>query len=83
MTALGIGESQPPSGGCVLKPCCFLSIIETIVQPPSGGCVLKPNTAYTLLEYEVQPPSGGCVLKLGEIRGDEAFMFSRLRAAVC
>ena len=34
--------SQPPSGGCVLKPLPFDAEIDIEVQPPSGGCVLKP-----------------------------------------
>ena len=33
--------TQPPSGGCVLKPQSLTATISIIVQPPSGGCVLK------------------------------------------
>ena len=32
---------QPPSGGCVLKPCVHITAILAVIQPPSGGCVLK------------------------------------------
>ena len=32
---------QPPSGGCVLKLCHYLSLFSRFCQPPSGGCVLK------------------------------------------
>ena len=36
---------QPPSGGCVLKPCQNISfVIGRNMQPPSGGCVLKHQT---------------------------------------
>ena len=33
--------SQPPSGGCVLKPRPSLNCSPVQNQPPSGGCVLK------------------------------------------
>ena len=34
--------TQPPSGGCVLKPKSALKeLLGTDNQPPSGGCVLK------------------------------------------
>ena len=36
-------ESQPPSGGCVLKQCTGGRMIKIDAQPPSGGCVLKPD----------------------------------------
>ena len=32
---------QPPSGGCVLKPNNWQSMVSKLLQPPSGGCVLK------------------------------------------
>ena len=32
---------QPPSGGCVLKPCITVDDVLHGFQPPSGGCVLK------------------------------------------
>ena len=42
--------SQPPSGGCVLKPPLLKAALEHIDQPPSGGCVLKLiQLAYKLL----------------------------------
>ena len=34
--------SQPPSGGCVLKPFDLAEAEYVGSQPPSGGCVLKP-----------------------------------------
>ena len=57
-------ETQPPSGGCVLKP----DLLETLkqidsAQPPSGGCVLKPSRHIGKNRRMSQPPSGGCVLK--------------------
>ena len=33
--------TQPPSGGCVLKPPNALPPASAPGQPPSGGCVLK------------------------------------------
>ena len=33
--------SQPPSGGCVLKPSDAMNLAYIAAQPPSGGCVLK------------------------------------------
>ena len=33
--------SQPPSGGCVLKPLYNDKGERKTNQPPSGGCVLK------------------------------------------
>ena len=38
-----ISDSQPPSGGCVLKPCLPPDLRHLSNQPPSGGCVLKPG----------------------------------------
>ena len=35
---------QPPSGGCVLKPCLVWFGYYYVGQPPSGGCVLKPES---------------------------------------
>ena len=36
-------NSQPPSGGCVLKLYISVFTIFQYFQPPSGGCVLKPD----------------------------------------
>ena len=36
-----VKNSQPPSGGCVLKPALVVVIVNRLIQPPSGGCVLK------------------------------------------
>ena len=33
--------TQPPSGGCVLKPLPSCLCLQWQNQPPSGGCVLK------------------------------------------
>ena len=33
--------TQPPSGGCVLKPIGGIYNAVFFRQPPSGGCVLK------------------------------------------
>ena len=35
--------TQPPSGGCVLKPSWTNNGVNRTNQPPSGGCVLKPG----------------------------------------
>ena len=56
--------SQPPSGGCVLKPCADRRREwPGSRQPPSGGCVLKPYLSHRAKSAVFQPPSGGCVLK--------------------
>ena len=39
-------ESQPPSGGCVLKQDFAPLVWRQVVQPPSGGCVLKQTRKY-------------------------------------
>ena len=39
-------RSQPPSGGCVLKPMGVRKWQNLICQPPSGGCVLKLVAVY-------------------------------------
>ena len=45
-------ESQPPSGGCVLKLANgMLRSSITPVQPPSGGCVLKRRSAWYQFHY--------------------------------
>ena len=50
--------SQPPSGGCVLKP-YFLNLAEKAgYQPPSGGCVLK-QTALRCLSRKDLPAAFG------------------------
>ena len=36
--------TQPPSGGCVLKPTDSQETNADSLQPPSGGCVLKLET---------------------------------------
>ena len=57
-------SSQPPSGGCVLKPysliksiiSCFPAAFRRLCVETISAAKLYPKTAY-------QPPSGGCVLK--------------------
>ena len=57
-------DSQPPSGGCVLKRQFADGALIGGSQPPSGGCVLKPiNDEGEIDIKDTQPPSGGCVLK--------------------
>ena len=75
--------SQPPSGGCVLKPYFLASHDFLPAQPPSGGCVLKPPWRKALKRTVRQPPSGGCVLKLKRMLENNQTNPSRLRAAVC
>ena len=59
-----VGRSaQPPSGGCVLKPCRRGLEKYRPRQPPSGGCVLKRPHQKNQPYHHPQPPSGGCVLK--------------------
>ena len=57
--------SQPPSGGCVLKPCrCIFA--DGGADPAAFGrlCVETLTELQSwLAEQQVQPPSGGCVLK--------------------
>ena len=55
--------SQPPSGGCVLKPRSAGVRAAEKSQPPSGGCVLKQIRYSVYKNPAAQPPSGGCVLK--------------------
>ena len=70
--------SQPPSGGCVLKPVMNWILLRVQFQPPSGGCVLKLEPfAEATLAY-AQPPSGGCVLKQNP---DVLSVFPKLPAA--
>ena len=56
-------QSQPPSGGCVLKHSDLHDVCSVGYQPPSGGCVLKHASASGYGVWLRQPPSGGCVLK--------------------
>ena len=35
--------TQPPSGGCELKPAQPGTTAPAPTQPPSGGCELKPS----------------------------------------
>ena len=65
----GWAISQPPSGGCVLKPSRPFLLARPTAQPPSGGCVLKPSRPFLLARPTAQPPSGGCVLKPAFVRG--------------
>ena len=55
--------SQPPLGGCVLKPLWARCRCWQKIQPPLGGCVLKPLPPPLPLPTQPQPPLGGCVLK--------------------
>ena len=62
-SAKSSAQSQPPSGGCVLKLANLVSASLRVSQPPSGGCVLKQARNYTTTPKTEQPPSGGCALK--------------------
>ena len=55
--------SQPPLGGCVLKPRGKTAVAIRSTQPPLGGCVLKQAAMPEVALYGNQPPLGGCVLK--------------------
>ena len=77
-------ETQPPSGGCVLKRYNRVFLYLRQNQPPSGGCVLKLLIKFLKPSSTFQPPSGGCVLKQTVGRAPELFLNpSRLQAAVC
>ena len=56
--------SQPPSGGCVLKPCGNAAVAGG-GQPAAFGRLCVETNRAVVTEYIVkaQPPSGGCVLK--------------------
>ena len=56
-------KSQPPSGGCELKPRLIGMVEQSEGQPPSGGCELKLFLPYPTDAHIFQPPSGGCELK--------------------
>ena len=58
-------SSQPPSGGCVLKPCTS-NALHTKPNPAAFGrlCVETKMVSAVKLKRLNQPPSGGCVLKL-------------------
>ena len=47
-------QTQPPSGGCVLKHCTVPAFKTPKFQPPSGGCVLKPMSR-TVSELVAMP----------------------------
>ena len=80
----GTYNTQPPSGGCVLKLRSAVAAHICRYQPPSGGCVLK--LAKKVLVAQIQNPAAFrrlCVetsfnLYLNVERGT-----SRLQAAVC
>ena len=56
-------ETQPPSGGCVLKP--RSSLIRSIREAPAAFRRLCVETCRRVSggRADSQPPSGGCVLK--------------------
>ena len=58
--------TQPPSGGCVLKPCAAACRVRLKPQPPSGGCVLKLRSV-VWLGFRIGPAAFGrlCVETLG------------------
>ena len=59
-----VSATQPPSGGCVLKPLSEIS--ANCALPPAAFGRLCVETLWKLKwrGSPVQPPSGGCVLKL-------------------
>ena len=78
-----MSESQPPSGGCVLKHFRSPICLTPSAQPPSGGWVLKQFVPLRHCLYSDQPPSGSCVLKRATTEATRFTATSRLRAAVC
>ncbi len=74
---------QPPSGGCVLKPCQDITLPVSTSQPPSGGCVLKHHLLKMVLL--IIPAAFGrlCVETLNVKLKVSMKAASRLRAAVC
>ncbi len=75
-------ETQPPSGGCELKPRVGGCVKSAKSQPPSGGCELKRIIYSYVSRPNRQPPSGGCELKLALLAANASTPASRLRAAV-
>ena len=47
--------TQPPSGGCVLKPYVGPILAVAAIQPPSGGCVLKQLKGRRVAHGQVSP----------------------------
>ncbi len=76
--------SQPPSGGCVLKP-CWTRVIFWLINPAAFGRLCVETWYWVMVIYKSnQPPSGGCVLKPPALMGVvPQAAASRLRAAVC
>ena len=58
--------TQPPSGGCVLKPMSHEHFVSTI-RPAAFRrlCVETLLSSHPRGRDSTQPPSGGCVLKQG------------------
>ena len=57
-------NSQPPSGGCVLKQALMAHPLGAVVPAAFGRlCVETIFFVLIFLIAQTQPPSGGCVLK--------------------
>ena len=79
-----IKQTQPPSGGCVLKHQMPADNIKTLNQPPSGGCVLK--LYYYRTGNSIDEPAAFrrlCVETGIGSKSPLAYTTSRLQAAVC
>ena len=76
-------STQPPSGGCVLKPeACGQGRVWQAPAAFRRLCV-ETTAADTPSSRVCQPPSGGCVLKLQRVKEKDKSGASRLQAAVC
>ena len=76
--------AQPPSGGCVLKPCVGVGLVLGAAQPPSGGCVLKPQGLDSGRNH-MKPAAFRrlCVETSPNLNTARIMAASRLQAAVC
>ena len=75
--------SQPPSGGCVLKPALHKRPFLELLQPPSGGCVLKLLRHPQNLGIAVSAAFGRLCVETVVTSVKAGDPDSRLRAAVC
>ena len=57
-------RAQPPSGGCVLKPICWIRQGLNIRPAAFRRLCVETLIQRSNIKQIRQPPSGGCVLKL-------------------
>ena len=77
-------ESQPPSGGCVLKQAVSIKERLKRIQPPSGGCVLKLKNNPQFQDFDYPAAFRRlCVETAIKAVQSNLDTTSRLQAAVC